>query len=452
MDFISVVRGLIGIAVILGISWLLSNNKRSINWKMVGGGLTLQLVLAILILKGTELGNFFAPLGWVKLAFTFISSFFVAVLQFTSEGAQFIFGDLAKSPGVDGSLGFFFAFQVLPTIIFFASLTAILYHLGIMQKVVQGMAWVMAKVLGTSGAESLSCTANIFVGQTEAPLLIKPYIDKMTKSELYTVMVGGMATIAGGVMAAYIQILGKAYSETHGVPLQEGQLLFATQLLGASVMAAPAALIISKIIFPEKEEPVTKGEVKVNVEKTNSNVVEAAASGATDGLWLSLNVGGMLIAFIALIYMFNSLLYNLGDFTGLNSYLQETYKQPLNFQLILGYILQPLAFAIGVPWDQALNFGSLLGTKIVLNEFVAFIDLGNMVENGIMDQPKVIFMASYALCGFANFSSIAIQLGGIGGMAPDRKSDLAQLGLKAVIGGSLATLLTAAWAGLFFAV
>ncbi|MDP2304368.1 MAG: nucleoside transporter C-terminal domain-containing protein [Ignavibacteria bacterium] len=450
MDFINIIRGIIGLAVLIGIAYLFSNNKKKINWKLVGGGLSLQIIFAILIIKGEDLGKFFSPFAWPKEFFRFVSSFFVLILNFTTEGAKFVFGNLAVGPGSPESLGMFFAFQVLPTIIFFASLMSILYYLGIMQKIVQAMAWVMAKVMGTSGAESLSCTANIFVGQTEAPLMIKPFIKGMTKSELTTIMVGGMATIAGGVMAAYIQILGTSFAATHNIPLDQAQLIFATHLLGASVMAAPAALLISKILFPETEEPETKGSVKINVEKNASNIVEAAANGASDGLALSLNVGAMLIAFIAIIALVNYLLTGFGDLIGINGYLISTFGKPLNFQLIIGWILQWLAFAIGVPWHEALNFGSLFGTKIVLNEFVAYLELGKMIEAKILTDDRAILMATYALCGFANFSSIAIQIGGIGPLAPERKSDLSKLGFKALLGGSLATLMTATLAGILF--
>ena len=450
MDFTGIFRGILGLILLLGIAFLFSNNKKNINWKLVGSGILLQVVFAILILKGEDLGKLFSPLAWPKDFFYWVSGFFVLLLNFTTEGAKFVFGNLAVSPGQDGSLGMFFAFQVLPTIIFFASLMSILYYLGIMQRVVQGMAWVMAKFMGTSGAESLSCTANIFVGQTEAPLMIKPFIKGMTKSEILTIMVGGMATIAGGVMAAYIQILGNSYSATLGIPLAQAQQLFATQLLGASVMAAPAALVVSKIIFPETTDPETKGTVKVKIEKNASNVVEAAANGASDGLMLALNVGAMLIAFIALIALINYLLQGLGDLTGWNQTLKQVYGKPLNFQLILGWILQFIAVGIGVPWHDALNFGSLLGTKRVLNEFVAYLDLGNLIEAKQLLSDKTIFMATYALCGFANFSSIAIQIGGLGPLAPNRKSDIAALGLKAVLGGSLATLMTATLAGILF--
>lgn len=450
MDFISLFRGLFGILLLVGISFIFSNNKSKINWKLVAGGLGLQLVFAILILKGDSLRSFFSPFGWPKDFFNWISYFFVLILNFTSSGAQFVFGDLAKPPGTEGSLGSFFAFQVLPTIIFFASLMSLLYYLGIMQMVVKGMAWIMAKTLGTSGAESLSCSANIFVGQTEAPLMIKPFLNKMTKSEILTVMVGGMATIAGGVMAAYIQILGSAYAIKHGIPLEQAQQLFATHLLGASVMAAPAGIVISKILFPETEDPVTKGTVKIEVEKNASNVIEAAANGAADGWKLAINVGAMLIAFIALIALINYLLNGLGEIINVNDFLMTKFGQPLSFQLLIGLVLQFVAFGIGVPWEDALNFGSLLGIKIVLNEFVAYTQMGTLVEVGKILNEKTTLMLTYALCGFANFSSIAIQIGGIGPLAPDRKSDIAALGIKAVLGGVLATLMTATLAGLLF--
>ncbi|MCW8848718.1 MAG: NupC/NupG family nucleoside CNT transporter, partial [Melioribacteraceae bacterium] len=306
------------------------------------------------------------------------------------------------------------------------------------------------KLLGTSGAESLSVSANIFVGQTEAPLMIKPYLKGLTKSELLTIMTGGMATIAGGVMAAYIQMLSQSFGETMGLALNEAQLMFATHLLGASVMAAPASLVLSKIIFPEVEEPETRGTVKVNVEKNASNTVEAAAIGASDGLQLALNVGGMLLAFIALIALANYFLEFVGGITGLNSILIEHYNKPLNLQLIFGLVLQFLALAIGVPAESALQFGSLFGSKIVLNEFVAYFELSNAIQLKELVNEKAILMATYALCGFANFSSIAIQIGGIAPIAPNQRKSLASLGMKAVLGGSLATLMTATLAGILF--
>jgi CNT family concentrative nucleoside transporter len=450
MDFTSILRGLFGILLLVGISFILSNNKSKINWKLVAGGLGLQLVFALLILKGDALRSFFSPFGWPKDFFNWISYFFVLVLNFTTAGAKFVFGDLAKPPGAEGSLGSFFAFQVLPTIIFFASLMSLLYYLGIMQMIVKGMAWIMAKTLGTSGAESLSNSANVFVGQTEAPLMIKPFLNQMTKSEILTIMVGGMATIAGGVMAAYIQILGSAYAIKHGIPLEQAQQLFATHLLGASVMAAPAGIVISKIIYPETGDPVTKGTLKIKVEKNASNAIEAAANGAADGWKLAINVGAMLLAFIALIALVNYLLNGFGDLINVNDYLMTKFGQPLSFQLLIGLVMQFVAFGIGVPWEDALNFGSMLGVKVVLNEFVAYTEMGTLVEMGKLLNEKTILMLTYALCGFANFSSIAIQIGGIGPLAPDRKSDIAALGIKAVIGGVLATLMTATLAGLLF--
>ena len=450
MDINSVLRGILGILLLIGISFLISNNKKKINWRLVLSGLGIQFVFALLILKGENLRNIFEPLAWPKDFFASVSYVFVLVLNFTTEGAKFVFGNLALPPGSENSIGFFFAFQVLPTIIFFASLMSVLYYLGIMQRIVQGMAWVMAKIMGTSGAESLSCTANIFVGQTEAPLMIKPFIQDMTRSEVLTIMVGGMATIAGGVMAAYIQILGSAYAISHSIPLIEAQQMFATQLLGASVMAAPAAMVIAKILIPEVEEPKTKGIVKVDVEKNASNIIESAANGAGDGLKLALNVGAMLIAFIALIAMINYLLNGLGDILAVNDYLDEKFGKPLSFQLIIGSVLQGVAFGIGVPWEDALNFGSLLGTKIVLNEFVAYSDMGKLIETGLFVNEKSILMATYALCGFANFSSIAIQIGGLGPIAPNKRSEIAQLGIRAVTGGVITTLLTATLAGLLF--
>ncbi len=450
MDLISLFRGIGGIIFLLLLAFLLSNNKKRINWRLVAAGLFLQIIFALLIIKGDYLKSFFSPLGFPKDFFSWVSKVFVLLLNFTAEGAKFVFGPLALNPGDAGSIGMFFAFQVLPTIIFFASLMSILYYLGIMQRIVQVMAWVMAKTMGTSGAETLSCTANIFVGQTEAPLMVRPFIKGLTQSEMLTIMIGGMATIAGGVMAAYIQILGSSYAQTLNIPVDRAKELFATHLLGASFMAAPAALLISKIIFPEVSDPETKGTVKVKIEKNASNVIEAAAAGAGDGLTLALNVGAMLIAFIALIALINYLLVSLGDFTGWNAGLIATYGKPLNFQLILGWVLQFIAMGIGVPFEDALEFGSLIGTKVVLNEFVAYVDLGNLISAKAFFNEKSVLMATYALCGFANFSSIAIQIGGLGPLAPERRKDIASLGLKAVAGGSLATLMTATLAGILF--
>jgi CNT family concentrative nucleoside transporter len=429
----TVLFGILGISVLLGIAWLFSNSKKDINWRLVGTGIGLQLIFAVFVIL--------TP--WGSVVFDAIGSFFVKIINFTFDGAKFVFGALAdretfekafpeemKTQGV----GFLFAFQVLPTIIFFASLMSVLYHLGVMQKLVQGMAWVMAKTMRVSGAESISVAANVFIGQTEAPLVVRPYVSPMTKSELLTLMVGGMATIAGGVLAAYVSLLGGTD------PAQ--QLYYAKHLLSASIMAAPATIVIAKILVPEREESKTMGTVKVMVEKTSSNVIEAAATGASDGLKLALNVGAMLLAFIALIFMFNWILAGIfTDIFGL------TIKgDPITLEILLGYLLSPLAWIIGVPWQDSVTVGSLIGQKIVLNEFIAYLNLSNLIPTGVLSE-KAVIISTYALCGFANFSSIAIQIGGIGGIAPDRRSDLAKFGLKAVLGGSLATFMTATIAG-----
>ncbi len=440
MDFlVAFLRGLLGLAFIIGVAYVLSENRRQVNWKLVGTGIGLQILLAIFVLKGDEMRHYFAPLAWPKDFFAWISSFFVLVLNFTTEGARFLFGSLALSPGQEGSLGAFFAFQVLPTIIFFSSLMSILYYMGVMQRVVQGMAWLMARLMGTSGAESLSVSANIFVGQTEAPLMIRPFLKGMTHSELLAVMTGGMATIAGGVMAAYIQMLGNSFAQARGLALDVARQQFAEHLLGASVMAAPAALVLAKILIPETATPETAGTVRIQVEKTGQNAIDAAARGAADGLKLAANVGGMLIAFIALIAMINHFLGWGGNLFGIE----------LSLDKLFGWILAVPAWLIGVPGSDLLKFGSLLGTKVVINEFVAYLNLADLIKSGIL-QEKTILMATYALCGFANFSSIAIQIGGIGPLAPNRMSELAQLGLRAVLAGTMANMMTATIAGVIF--
>jgi CNT family concentrative nucleoside transporter len=440
-----IVRGIIGIVSLIGLAFLFSNNRKNVNWKLVGIGIGIQFILAIFILKADVLAGFWGPLGWPMILFQKIASFFVVVLNYTTEGASFIFGRLGHGPEYEDSLGVFFAFQVLPTIVFFASLTAILYHYGILQFIVRIVSKGMQKLLGTSGAETLSVVSNIFVGQTEAPLVIKPFIEKMTKSELMVVMTGGMATIAGGVMAAYVAMLGTPFAEANGLEIQVAQQLFAERLLGASLMAAPAALVIAKILYPEDDEPVTKGDVSMNVEKTDANGIDAAATGASTGLKLALNVGAMLLAFIALLAMFNGILGWGSDLTGITSLLGES----LTIEMVLGWAFAPIAWMIGVPWADAVNMGSLLGTKIVLNEFVAYLKLAENVSAASIS-PKTIAMATFALCGFANFSSIAIQIGGIGGLAPGRKSELAKFGIKAVFAGTLANLMTATFAGMLF--
>jgi concentrative nucleoside transporter, CNT family len=416
--------GLFGLSVLIGITWLFSSDKRRVDWRLVGIGLLLQLAVASLVLL--------TP--WGARVFDWLSGRFVVLLGFTTEGARFIFGDFSDP----SKFGFVFAFQVLPTIIFFASLMGVLYHLGVMQKIVQGMAWVITKLMRVSGAETLSVCANAFIGQTEAPLVVRPYVSKMTPSELLTLMVGGMATIAGGVLGAYVLLLGG------NDPVQ--QALYAKHLITASIMAAPATIVIAKILVPETQEPLTRGAVRVEVEKTTANVIDAAAAGAADGLKLALNVGAMLLAFIALIALLNWPLTWIGQVTGL----EDALGRPTNLSALLGYLLAPLAWVIGVPWQDAGTVGGLIGTKVVLNEFVAYVQLGDILRGNVEGttlSPQGALIATYALCGFANFSSIAIQIGGIGGIAPERRQDLARLGLRAVLGGSIATMMTATIAG-----
>tara|TARA_X000000950_G_scaffold210331_1_gene252965 strand:+ start:297 stop:1511 length:1215 start_codon:yes stop_codon:yes gene_type:complete len=395
---------LIGLFTMVFIAFILSDEKKKINWRTVISGILLQIVFGLLILK-TDAG---------MSVFEGARQLFAGILNFTNEGSKFVFGNLTNVP----KMGFIFAFMVLPTIIFMSSLMSVLYHVGLMQIVIKFTAKIMTKVMGTSGAESLAAAANIFAGQTEAPLVVKPFVNKMTKSELMALMTGGMATVAGGVLAAYV-----------GLGIDAGHLL------AASVMSAPAALVCAKIMVPETEQSLSQGEIKVSFEKKSANVIDAAASGAGEGLNLALNVGAMLLAFIALIAMLNGLLSYLG---GLFDYPQ------LSLEIITGYLFSPIAFLMGVPWSEAFAVGSLLGKKLVINEFVAYLDLQKQLSTL---SPKSVIISTYALCGFANFSSIAIQLGGIGGIAPERRSDLAKLGIKCLVGGTLACFMTASIAG-----
>lgn len=423
--------GLFGLAVLVFIAFLFSNNRRAISWKLVMTGIVLQIVFAAIVLK--------VPFG--RDVFDVLATGFVKLLDYVNVGSAFIFGSFMDT----SKFGFVFAVQVLPTIIFFASLTGVLYHLGIMQQVVKGMAWLITKVMDVSGAETTSVCASVFIGQTEAPLTIKPYLERMTQSELMTVMVGGMAHIAGSVMAAYVGLLGG------DDPVQ--RQFFAKHLLTASIMAAPATLMLAKILIPETQEPLTRGTVKLQVEKTTANVIDAAATGAADGLRLALNVGAMLLAFIALIALLNAPLQWFGAHAwgadaglSLNAWLSATAGHPVEFSLqtLFGWVLAPIAWLIGVPWQDATLVGSFIGIKIVVNEFVAYVDMAQHMDQ-LQEHSRLI--ATYALCGFANFSSIAIQIGGIGGLAPSRRADLARFGLRAVLGGSIATFMTATIAG-----
>ena len=419
-----VLFGLFGLSMLLGIAWLFSNNRRNVDWKLVLTGVALQIGFASLVLL--------VPGG--KDVFDALGRGFVKVLGFVGAGSTFIFGSLMDT----SKFGFIFAFQVLPTIIFFASLMGVLYHLGVMQAVVRAMAWAITRVMRVSGAETTSVCASVFIGQTEAPLTVRPYISRMTESELLTMMIGGMAHIAGGVLAAYVGMLGA------GDPVQ--QAFYAKHLLAASIMAAPATLVIAKLLIPEMGAPLTRDTVRMEVEKTATNIIDAAAAGAADGLRLALNIAAMLLAFIALIALLNWPLTWIGEATGL----QAALGKPTDMAALLGYLLAPIAWVIGVPWQDATTVGSLIGQKVVLNEFVAYLQLADIVNGkvaGVMLTDKGRLIATYALCGFANFSSIAIQIGGIGGLAPERRGDLARLGLRAVLGGSLATLMTATIAG-----
>ena len=459
MDFVSIGRGLLGLVGILAIAFALSSDRRRINWRTVGAGVALQLVFAILFLKGDVLAETFSPFGWPKVAFAAIAGLFVAFLSAVEAGSTFVFGTLALSPGAEGSLGFFFFAYVLPTVIVFAAMMSILYYLGIMQRIVQGVAWVVQRALGTSGPESLSVSANIFVGQTEAPLVIKPYIKTLSRSELMAVMTGGMATIAGGVLASYVAFLGERYASVAGIAVEAGQQLFAEQLLGASVMAAPAALVLAKILIPETRpvdaslvqaeadageatqpstasDLATEAAVEDLADAGPKNVIDAAATGAADGLQLALNIGAMLIAFLALIAMINGIL----DWSA------GIFGYTMTLESILGVVLAPVAWLIGVPTVDITAFGGLIGTKVIANEFVAYSQLADAIAAGSLD-PKTIIMATFALCGFANLSSIGIQIGGIGPLAPERTGEIASLGLRAVLAGTLANLMTATIAG-----
>ncbi|TFZ47096.1 NupC/NupG family nucleoside CNT transporter [Stenotrophomonas maltophilia] len=416
--------GLFGLAVLIGITWLFSNNKRAVDWKLVATGITLQIAFAALVILVPGGRDVFDALG----------KGFVKILSYVNEGSGFIFGSLMDTK----NYGFIFAFQVLPTIIFFSALMGVMYHLNVMQGIVRVMAWSITKVMRVSGAETTSVCASVFIGQTEAPLTVRPYIAKMTQSELLTMMIGGMAHIAGGVLAAYVGMLGG------GDPVQ--QAFYAKHLLAASIMAAPATLVVAKLLIPETGTPLTRGTVKMEVEKTSSNIIDAAAAGAGDGLKLALNIGAMLLAFIALIALLNAPLTWLGDVTGLAAVLGK----PTDLSTIFGYVLAPIAWVIGTPWADATTVGSLIGQKVVINEFVAYTELSRIVNGqvpgmSLSDEGRLI--ATYALCGFANFSSIAIQIGGIGGLAPERRHDLAKFGLRAVLGGTIATFMTATIAG-----
>ena len=421
-------RGALGMVAILLIAYLFSNNRRAVNWRTVGIGLLLQLCIAVGILK----------VNFIQKGFDAVGSIFVLILDFTRAGSQFLLGNLLDTQ----SFGYIFVFQVLPTIIFFSALTSLLFYLGVIQIVVKAMAWALSKLLNISGAESLSVTGNIFLGQTEAPLMIKAYLPKMTRSEILLVMIGGMATVAGGVMASYIQYLGGDDPQM--------RLLFARHLLAASVMAAPGAIVISKILCPQTEQ--FSNDSHVSMENVGSNILDAIANGTTDGLKLAANVGAMLLVFVALIAMITCIFNWIGDLTTLNDVIAANtpYQSGLSLEMILGTIFSPVMWLIGIGKEDVMLMGQLLGIKLASSEFVAYTQLG--VLKDLTSEPhllynKSVMIATYMLCGFANFASIGIQIGGIGALAPNQRKTLSEFGLKAVLGGTLASLLSATIAG-----
>jgi CNT family concentrative nucleoside transporter len=420
-------RGLLGMLVLIGIAWVFSTNRKAVSWKIVGIGLLIQSTLAMGILHVKP----------IRLTFEFVGKIFVEILNFTKAGSEFLLGGLMN---ID-SYGFIFAFQVLPTIIFFSALTSLLFYLGIIQKVVYGLAWLMTKALRLSGAESLSVAGNIFLGQTESPLMIKAYLEKMNRSEILLVMIGGMATLAGGVLAAYISFLGGSD------PAQ--QLMFAKHLLAASVMAAPGAVVISKILVPQTE-PI-QSTIEITKEKVGSNVLDAISNGTTEGLKLAVNVGAMLLVFIAFIAMANFILIRIGGWLNLNPLIESATSgqyNELSLQVLLGYILAPLMWLIGVDTNDIIMLGQLLGEKLILTEFIGYVSLAELKETARLTNPKSIIMATYMLCGFANFASIGIQIGGIGSLAPGKRVLLSEFGMRALLGGTLASLLSATLIGI----
>lgn len=428
-DPAALARGVLGLSVLVFLAFLMSSRRRRIHWPLIIKGLVIQFLFAVAILK----------VPFIRRIFDWLSELFVKLLSFTEVGAEFLFGDLISDTS---SFGYIFAFQVLPTVIFFSALTSLLFYYGILQKVVYAFAWLMRRTMRLSGAESLAAAGNIFVGQTESPLLVKPYIQRMTRSELLCLMSGGMATIAGGVMAAYIGFLGGSD------PVQ--QAFFAKHLLAASVMSAPAAVIAAKILLPETEK-VNK-EMQISSGKFGKNVLEAISNGTSDGLRLAVNVGAMLLVFIAMVALLNSVLEDgIGHYTGLNEWvtgISGGQYSGFTMQFILGYALAPLTWLMGVANEDLLLVGQLLGEKTILNEFVAYVSLGDLMTAEKFSSEKSIIIATYILCGFSNFASIGIQIGGIGAIAPGRKSDLSQLGFRALLAGTFASLFTAVIVGM----
>ncbi len=429
LSVVGVLRGIIGMLVLVSIAWVFSSNKKAINWKVVGIGLSIQVILAISILY----------IPFIQTFFDFISKGFVKILNFTEAGTSFLFKSFGS--GVIESPLINFAVTILPTIIFFSALTSLLFYYGIIQKVVYLLALAMTKLMRLSGSESLSVAGNIFLGQTESPLMIKAYLEKMNRSEMLLVMAGGMATLAGGVLAVYIKILGG------GDPAQE--LMYAKHLLAASIMAAPGVIVISKILLPQTEK--IDNEVKVSKEKIGKNVLDAISNGTTEGLKLAVNVGAMLLVFISFIAMINFIFLKIGQLTGLNEIITATTNGEygeLSLQFLLGYIFSPIMWLIGVCSEDIDLVGRVLGEKIIMTEFIGYVSLGELKEAGAFAQQKSIYIATYVLCGFANFASIGIQIGGIGALAPGQRLTLTQLGMRALLAGTLASLLSATIVGM----
>lgn len=426
-SFEKIARGLLGLLALVFIAWVFSANRKAISWKVVIIGLVIQIVLAFSVLQ----------LPPVQFFFEFVGKLFIKVLDSTRAGSEFLLGGLMNVE----NYGFIFAFQILPTIIFFSALTSVFFYLGIIQKIVYGLAWVMTKAMKLSGAESLSVAGNIFLGQTESPLLIKAYLPSMNKSEILLVMIGGMATLAGGVLAAYIGFLGGTD------PVQK--LIFAKHLLTASVMAAPGAVVVAKILYPQTEN-INK-DVVVDKQKIGGNVLDAMANGTTEGLKLAVNVAGMLLVFIAFMALVNFIFLKIGDWTSLNPLIAEITNgrfDGFSLQFILGYFFAPLMWVIGVPSADVILVGQLLGEKVIINEFIGYTSLSTLMQNGSFVSIKSIIMATYMLCGFANFGSIGIQIGGIGSLAPNQRTLLSKFGFRALLGGTLASLFSATIVGM----
>ena len=437
-----ILRPVLGLLAFISLGWLFSSNRKQINWPLVVSGIALQFIIAVLVLRVPA----------VSSAFQSVASGFTLLLSYSEKGAEFVLGPwpadvyVGTGTGADGAMtfsriGFIFAFRVLPTILFFSAFSSALYYLGLLQLVVKSFAWIMSRTMKLSGAESLAAAANVFIGQTEAPLVIRPYLEKMTKSEIMCLMTGGMATIAGGVFGAYVAILGGTD------PVEQAR--FATHLLSASIMSAPAAIVFAKLLVPESPENKPDRSLSIPKDKIGTNVLEAISSGTRDGLKLAVNVGAMLLTFTAFMYLVNGLMMWVGGWTGLNQIIADGGQyQGLTLQFLLGKMFSPVAWLLGADPSDLAYVGQVLGEKTILNEFFAYATLGDLKASGLIHNDRSVVIATYALCGFANFASIGIQIGGISSLAPGQQSTLARLGLMALLGGTLACLMTAGIAAL----